>query len=31
MHGVAVIMGDVAYLSGRKVIFDPQKREIRPA
>ena len=29
-HGVAVVMGDLAYLSGRKVMFDPEKREVRP-
>ena len=29
-HGVAVVMGDVAYVTGRKVAFDPAKREVRP-
>jgi predicted dehydrogenase len=31
MHGVAVLMADQAYATGRKVIFDKAKREIRPA
>jgi predicted dehydrogenase len=31
MHGIAVVMGDLAYVLGRKVIFDPAKREVRPA
>lgn len=31
MHGVAVIMGDMAYVAGRKMTFDPAKREVRPA
>jgi len=30
-QGIAVIMGDMAYTLGRKVIFDKKKREIRPA
>jgi len=30
-QGIAVILGDAAYRLGRKVIFDRQKREIRPA
>ncbi len=29
-HGVAVLLGWMAYLEGRKMAFDPQKREIRP-
>jgi len=28
-HGLAVIMGDMAYDLGRKVLFDKQKREVR--
>ena len=31
MQGVAVLLGEKAYELGRKVIFDQQKREIRPA
>ncbi len=30
-QGVAVILGDAAYVSGRKMAFDPAKREVRPA
>ncbi|MBN2130747.1 MAG: hypothetical protein JW741_14695, partial [Sedimentisphaerales bacterium] len=30
-HGVAVILADCAWVQGRKMIFDPAKREIRPA
>lgn len=30
-QGIAVIMGDAAYQLRRKVVFDKQKREIRPA
>jgi hypothetical protein len=30
-QGVAVVMGDTAARLGRKVIFDKEKREIRPA
>jgi predicted dehydrogenase len=30
-QGIAVIMGDAAYRLARKVIFDKDKREIRPA
>ncbi len=30
-QGVAVVLGDLAYTTGRKMIFDPDKREIRPA
>jgi predicted dehydrogenase len=30
-HGVAVILADSAWVEGRKMIFDPGKREIRPA
>jgi hypothetical protein len=29
-HGIAVIMGDMAYNLGRKVSFDNKKREVRP-
>lgn len=28
-HGVAVILGDVAYVTGRRAVFDPLKREVR--
>ena len=30
-HSVAVIMADEAMQSGRRVMYDPAKREIRPA
>ena len=30
-QGIAVLMGDMAYSMGRKVVFDKKKREIRPA
>lgn len=30
-QGVAVVMGDAAHRLARKVVFDKQKREIRPA
>ncbi len=30
-HGIAVLLGDVAYETGRKAVYDKQKREIRPA
>lgn len=30
-HGIAVLMGDLATHLGRRVIFDKEKREIRPA
>ena len=30
-QGIAVVMSDTAYRLGRKVVFDPQKREINPA
>jgi predicted dehydrogenase len=30
-QGIAVIMGDTAYRLARKVVFDKEKREIRPA
>jgi predicted dehydrogenase len=30
LHGVACIIGDVAYVAGRKTTFDPAKREVRP-
>jgi predicted dehydrogenase len=30
-HGVAVLMADISYTTGRKTIYDPVKREIRPA
>lgn len=29
MQGVAVVMGDLAYVTGKKVLFDPGKRELR--
>lgn len=29
-HGIAVILGDVAYETGRKAVFDREKREVRP-
>ena len=31
MHGVACLLGYVSWLTGRKTIFDPEKREVRPA
>jgi len=30
-QGIAVIMGDMAYKLGRKVVYDKAKREVRPA
>ena len=30
-QGVAVVLGDLAYVAGKKMVFDPAKREIRPA
>ncbi len=30
-QGIAVIMGDMAYKLGRKVVYDKSKREVRPA
>ncbi len=30
-QGIAVVMGDTAYRLARKVVFDKEKREIRPA
>jgi predicted dehydrogenase len=30
-HGVAVLLCDMAMVAGRKMMFDPEKREIRPA
>ena len=30
-QGIAVLLGDAAYSLGRKVKFDGEKREIRPA
>ena len=30
-QGIAVLLGDMAYTLGRRVIFDREKREIRPA
>jgi hypothetical protein len=30
-QGIAIVMGDTAARLGRKVVFDRQKREIRPA
>jgi hypothetical protein len=30
-QGIAVVMGDTASRPGRKVVFDREKREIRPA
>ena len=30
-QGIAIVMGDTAYRSGRKVVFDRQARQIRPA
>jgi hypothetical protein len=30
-QGIAVIMGDAACKTGRKVTFDSQKRDVRPA
>jgi predicted dehydrogenase len=29
-HGVAVILSDRAWVEGRRMVFDPAKREIRP-
>ncbi len=29
-QGIAVVMGDAAYRLGRKVVFDKERREIRP-
>lgn len=31
MQGVAVVLGDRAYEEGRKMIFDPARKEIHPA
>jgi hypothetical protein len=31
LQGVAVVLGDLAYVAGKKMVFDPAKREIRPA
>ncbi len=30
-HGIAVLLGDLAYVLGRRVVFDKEKRKIRPA
>jgi predicted dehydrogenase len=30
-QGIAVLLGDLAYTSGRRVVFDQEKREIHPA
>ncbi|MBI4605096.1 MAG: Gfo/Idh/MocA family oxidoreductase [Planctomycetes bacterium] len=30
-QGVAVVLGDIAYVTGRKALFDPSKRDVRPA
>ena len=30
MQGVAVVMADISYVLGRKVIFDQERREVRP-
>jgi predicted dehydrogenase len=30
-HGIAVLLGDRAFVEGRKMVFDPARREIRPA
>jgi predicted dehydrogenase len=30
-HGIAVIMGDLSSMTGRKVAFDKEKREVRPS
>lgn len=30
MQGVAVVLGDRAWMEGRKMVFDPGRREIRP-
>lgn len=30
-HGIAVLMCDRAFVQGRKMIFDPKRRQIRPA
>jgi predicted dehydrogenase len=30
-QGVAVLLCDMAYAEGRKMVFDPEKRQIRPA
>ena len=29
-HGIAVVMGDVSWNTGRKVYFDEAKREVHP-
>lgn len=28
-HGVAVVLGDLAYVTGRRAVFDPARREVR--
>jgi len=30
-QGIAIVLGDTAQRLGRKVVFDPEKREVRPA
>jgi hypothetical protein len=29
-HGVACILSDMAYVSGRRMVYDAEKREIYP-
>jgi predicted dehydrogenase len=30
-HGIAVLLADRAFVEGRRMVFDPKRREIRPA